>query len=181
VTARSVFVAATRSLFEDALPLAVAGLRAATARVTDTVTNDGDGRFGQALVETLWWQKSIEDLWQEQEGEAFYRRRDATDGGMAVAGLAYARNVGGHRVDRTYDEVVYRAASAVESVVLAGFSAWTATGGDGPRWPALADLPPLPMEDPFGRAEMYSQRIAGRPVLEPLHAALGFFEDLLAP
>ncbi len=162
----------------------MAGLRAATARVGDACAADVHGNecsvLEQALIETLWWQKSVEDLWEEELGEAFYRRRDAADGGVAVGGLAYARNVGGHRVDRTYDEVVYRAASTVESVVLASFGARAAGAGVGDlRWPRLSDLPPLPMEDPFGRAEMYSNQIADRPLLEPLHAALEFFEELL--
>ena len=175
-------------MFYEALPLAMAGLRAATARVDDAcaadVQGDDEPVLARALIETLWWQKSVEDLWEEELGEAFYRRRDASDGGVAVGGLAYARNVGGHRVGRTYDEVVYRAASTVESVTLASMGAGARDAGardaaDGdPRWPRLSDLPPLPMEDPFDRARMYSDRVADRPLPEPLHAALGFFEEL---
>ncbi len=160
-----------------ALPVAMEGLRAATGRVEDAANTGADAvELQQALVETLWWQKSIEDLWQEELGEQYYRRRDADAGGLAVGGLAYARNVGGHRVDRTYDEVVYRAASAVESVVIA-FDAGSAAP-DGLRWPMLDELPPLPMEDPFGRAAMYSEHVAGRALLVPLRQALDFFERL---
>ena len=160
-------------LFDDALEVAMTGLRIATDRVGDACAT-GSSELTHAVIETLWWQKSVEDLWEEEEGEAYYRRRDASDGGVAVGGLAYARNAGGHRVGRTYDEVVYRAASTVESMVLAFPDADAEL-----RWPPLGDLPPLPMEDPFDRPAMYSEQVAGRPLLDPLHAALAFFEEML--
>jgi len=167
-------VGSDESLFEAAREVAMAGLRAAVRRVDAAVEigveGDRDHELDRAVTEALWWVKSLEDLWEEESGEAFYRARDASADGIAIGGLAYARNVGGHRVDRTYDEVVYRAASALESVVIASF---------GERWPPLSHLPALPMEDPFGRAEMYSRHVADRPLLEPFRAALAFFEDLL--
>ena len=173
-----------KSLFENALEVVMASLRAATARASAAGAGDVESvdypLLEAALVETLWWQKSAEDLWEEECGQAFYRKRDASDGGLVVGGLAYARNVGGYRVDRSYEEVVYRAASTVESVVMASFGARAAEIGDGElRWPPFGYLPPLPMEDPFGRVEMYKNHIADRSLMEPLQAALGFFDKML--
>ena len=145
------------------------GLRIAIGRVEAVSGLDGDHGRERAVTEALWWVKSLEDLWEEEQGEGFYRTRDASDEGLAIGGLAYARNSGGHRVGRSYDEVVYRAASTVESVVIASL---------GEEWPPLGHLPDLPMEDPFDRAGMYADHVAGRPVIEPIRDALIFFERL---
>lgn len=154
----------------------------------DRLRRTGRGMFrgeGQrahiaSIGEALWWVASLDDHCQHLEDKApYFARRDADQLGQTVAGLIYARNLHGHYLaplamiaqHSEPQPVRQPPADAAPEAQMVQLDTAVLTL----VWRELPHLQVPTREERHGRDEMYSDRVAGRPLFEPLVDALTFF------
>jgi hypothetical protein len=152
------------------------GLQQALLRLKASLTQSG-GEPLVALAEILTWAYSLEE-WHKLRlqglGRAYYPARDAVPDGQVVAGLIYARGLVAHQLTLVGSLITWSSQLGVPSA-QPGVMQLGVGNTEEWRWKPLQELPAPGQPEKHGRDQLYQAHLAGRPLLEPLQAAVRFF------
>jgi len=158
-----------------------AGAERALASALDRVRSGASNRGGDdpiaSVAEAFMWLKGLEDHHAAQLGNcAYYQRRDATDEGLTLGGLMWARNFFQHELLPAahliliVPPMVWRGGTRMVSTIVTGGPIYDY------RWKPLSDLPARP--DRNNRRLWYGRFVAGRELVPPLDAAVGWLRAI---
>jgi hypothetical protein len=147
------------------------------------LTREGAKAVAIVVGEALWWVAALDDFFRIELGDhRWFRLRDGHPDGRCVAGLLYARNLHSHQLSPLgclTDDLRPRAPErpTARPANLGPNDQWVVVP---PirillAWRQLSDLPSPGKPENHGRDGMYAQRVATRPLAEPLQDALSFF------
>jgi hypothetical protein len=152
----------------------------ALQRLRDRLNDPGMGDPLISLAEVLEWSYTLDEYHAKQLG-ANYRKtiRAASDDGETQAALTFARGLFTHSLTHVGELVM------MQTIRPAGYPGGRRAGNirivavpKGYHWKLRAELPPPDPGLVKGRDLLYDNRVAGRPLLDPLEAAARFLRSV---
>jgi hypothetical protein len=149
----------------DPLPhgadVALRGLELAHGRLREGVKKyfrgDGGALVAVALSEALYW-IAVLDYHGLKHVSDYSQKRDSSPGGRTVRGLGYARNFDAH-------ELISTSEAALPEIQL--------------RWTTFQNLPAPKRTEKRGRDQMYDEKVAERPLTQPIADARAWLDSIL--
>jgi len=178
--------------------LGIGGLAAAIERLQEAnraiASGGGEAPIARALGEALFWIAALDDHFRENRcADVYWPMRAADERGRTTGGLIYARNMLGHGLHIAGAIRFETHAPTVEQKggdVTVRFPRLPDREYHAPNygtflsiqmlWADLAELP-TPSGPQHGRDEWYRDRVAARPLSQPLRVAHQWFERFSAP